>query len=442
MYVSPLPRDNKQANDQDRIASALALSPFKNNLIMAGPKSKKPKAGTPNIPSTGASDGAATANSSTTPVIASADDTVTISTGPPPGDALVTPPSVPTLSTTTPAPTDAIPDSITAPATQMLPPSTSELRRLLVGDYVTLHFTAADAALGDGLIGREFLNVEDDDFEAMKNGSQPAEWVKKFVEAFGQDYLLDPEDTTRSPAQKEWFRRWQKTAHVSLVAIFEMKGPNHLEKCCWYLFDTIIKAHELGVFTIANQWMPSKLKCSKRLAAVVSIIEKYALMRLDVLRLWHIDEIATNPEFFIKRKLTNCWNNGHRAEKDAKARAYRKAAVSEGGEKSEEAQLTVETGEQTSQPQHGTASSPAKANDAIPPQTPDETRAATVDGTTGKGKDRAKRARSVTPGGSGVNVNKSTAPNKRPTGRKAVVKCGVKSRSGAKVIADGDGVEE
>lgn len=408
---------------------------------MAGPKSKKPKTGTTNIASY-VPPGDTANNSSTTPVVASADDAVTTSTSPPPGDALVPSPSVPAPSTTTPAPTDASPDLIAAPGTQTLPPSTSELRRLLVGDNVTLHFTTADAALGDGLIGRESLNVEDDDFEAMKGGDQPKEWVKKLVEAFGQDYLLDPEDTTHSPAQKEWFRRWQKTAHISLVAIFEMKDPNHLEKCCWYLFDAIIKAHELGVFTIANQWMPSKLKCSKRLAAVVSIIEKYALMRLDVLRLWHIDEIAANPESFIKRKLTNCWNNGHRAEKDAKARAHRRAAAVDGGEKSEEAHLTAEAGEQPSQPQHSTAPSAATAKDSLPSQTLDESGAAAVDGTTGKGKGREKRARSMTPGGSDANVDKSTAPNKRPAGRRPVVKTGVKSRSGAKVIEDGDGVEE
>lgn len=44
-------------------------------------------------------------------------------------------------------------------------------------------------------------------------------------------------------------------------------------------------------------------------------MEKYALVRLDVLRAWHVEEIAASPEAFIKRKLVNCWNNAHRAEK-------------------------------------------------------------------------------------------------------------------------------
>lgn len=81
----------------------------------------------------------------------------------------------------------------------------------------------------------------------------------------------------------------------------------------------MIKAHELGVVTtsIITNGVPSKFKCSERLAYIVSILEKYALVRLDVLRSWHVDEIAADPEGFIKRKITNCWNNGQRAEKTA-----------------------------------------------------------------------------------------------------------------------------
>lgn len=81
----------------------------------------------------------------------------------------------------------------------------------------------------------------------------------------------------------------------------------------------MIKAHELGVVTtsIITNGIPSKFKCSERLAYIVSVLEKYALVRLDVLRSWHVDEIAADPEGFIKRKITNCWNNGQRAEKTA-----------------------------------------------------------------------------------------------------------------------------
>lgn len=32
-------------------------------------------------------------------------------------------------------------------------------------------------------------------------------------------------------------------------------------------------------------------------------------VRLDILRLWHIEEVAANPEAFVRRKLVNCWKN-------------------------------------------------------------------------------------------------------------------------------------
>jgi len=72
----------------------------------------------------------------------------------------------------------------------------------------------------------------------------------------------------------------------------------------------------------------SKLKCSKRLACIVGILEKYALVRLDVLKAWHVDEIAMNPQAFIKRKLVNCWNNANRAERAKTAGTKRKAGES------------------------------------------------------------------------------------------------------------------
>lgn len=201
-------------------------------------------------------------------------------------------------------------------------------------DNVVLRFDTIEDALGDGLMGRESLKVENDDFATIKSGAHPKAWVKSLMEAFGRDYLAEPEDASkRAPKQKEWFTRWQKQAHVSVLTIFEAKGMSHLEKSCWHLFDSVIKAHELGVIHTANHWSPSSIKCSKRLAFIVSIIEKYALVRVDVLRSWLVDEIAANPEAFIKRKLTNCWNNEHRAVNNAETKARKQASGNSAGKK-------------------------------------------------------------------------------------------------------------
>lgn len=212
-------------------------------------------------------------------------------------------------------------------------PSDSDAKCLDI-DNVVLSFNTVEDALGDGLMGRQSLNVENDDVATIKNGAHPKAWVKSLMEAFGRDYLAEPEAASkRAPKQKEWFTRWQKQAHISVLTIYEAKGISHLEKSCWHLFDSVIKAHELGVIHTANHWSPSSIKCSERLAFIVSIIEKYALVRVDVLRSWLVDEIAANPEAFIKRKLTNCWNNEHRAVNNAENKARKQATGSAAGEK-------------------------------------------------------------------------------------------------------------
>jgi len=55
--------------------------------------------------------------------------------------------------------------------TQTIAPATSDARRLEV-DNLALRFDSVDSALGDGLIGRESLNIKDDDFEHENSGNQ------------------------------------------------------------------------------------------------------------------------------------------------------------------------------------------------------------------------------------------------------------------------------
>jgi hypothetical protein len=378
-----------------------------------------------------------------------------------------------------PAPPSASPPLPTAShATQAIAPANSGARRLDVAS-LALQFDTADAALSDGLIGRESLEIKNDDFLREKSGDRPKYWVKKLMQAFAVDYLGDPEDTRKnSPVQKVWYARWQRKAHVCVVAIFEMKDQSHLEKCCWYLFDAIIKAHELGVLTMAaNNWSSSKLKCSKRLAATVAIIGKYAPVRLDVLRLWHIDEVAANPEAFIKRKLINCWNNGIRAEQNAKKKNGGKAVVQEAedGEEAQAAADVEEEGEEQAvadEEEIGEAYASADAEEdgeaqasadephaasargkgwkrALPPRAPAENKT-TVDGTKksgdntkGKKNTTTKRARSATPEPRETQANKKPATaRKRPGGKKAPVAVGTKGRSGDKAASAGAEAEQ
>lgn len=256
------------------------------------------------------------------------------------GDAVVPSPSgVQTVNV--PVPTSTVP-VYTRPAHSAAQVTASinndpDARRLIVPSK-TLNFTTIDDALGDGLWGREPMTIKNDDFAAIKNDpDSQAAWVSQLIEAYTVDYISTPEDPTKTTrAQHEWFARWQKQAHATIVTLVHTKDPDHLEKACWHLLETVLKAHELGVVDAAGNLTPSKLKCSERLAFIVEILEKYALVRLDVLRAWHVEEIAASPEAFIKRKLVNCWNNAHRAEKakEKKVAGAKRAAgdVDEEGE--------------------------------------------------------------------------------------------------------------
>ena len=401
------------------------------------PKSKKVETGT--APSkTAVVSGGAPPNAS---IVAGHDDTLSAATNAH-SDAIG--------SSDVPAPSVPSSPPTASGATQAIAPANSDARRLEVAN-LALQFQTADEALSDGLIGRESLEIEKDDFQREKSGDRPKYWVKKFMEAFSVDYLGDPEDTKKdSPAQKAWYARWQKDAHVVVVSIFEAKDKSHLEKCCWYLFDAIIKSHELGVLTLAaNNWAASKLKCSKRLAATVVIIEKYAPVRLDVLRLWHIEEVAANPEAFVKRKLTNCWNNGIRAEKYAAKKKNGGKGIVQEVDGSEEAQAAADVEEDGQEQAVGDVAEDqeprAKGKQTRPPQPPAETQPSTVEGTEksgdkakGKKSTNTKRARSAAPEPREAQPNKKPAVSRRrPAGKNAPVAVGTKGRSGGKDASAG-----
>lgn len=387
-------------------------------------KSKKVKTGATTSEAASVSEGMSGGAPPSAPIVASDEDTV------------------PTLADATSVaigPND-VPASLSSPHTasdtiQAIAQSASDARSLNVSN-LALHFDAVDAALSDGLVGRESLNIKNDDFEHEKSDGHPKEWVKKLVQALGHDYLGEPEDTKKNrPEQKEWYARWQKQAHVGVVAIYEMKDPSHLEKCCWYLFDAIIKAHKLGVFTTAaNNWAPSKLKRSKRLAVLVSIVKKYATVRLDILRLWHIEEIAANPEAFIKRKLCNCWNNGIRAQKYGKTREAGEAA-----EQKVDGKKETQTDAEINEDRDSRADSPPRSTGEG--QTTADGTGASKSKVGGKGKGKAKRARSPTPETLGPPADKRPTIRRRPAGKKTPVALATKGRSDDKAPSAGPEAE-
>jgi hypothetical protein len=317
------------------------------------------------------------------------------------------------------------------PGTGTGPANNDDARRLIVPNS-TLHYNTIDAAIGDGLLGRQPITIENDDVAVVKTKANSQVWVNKLVSAFTIDYLSTPEDTTKStPAQREWFTRWQKQAHATLVTIINGKDPKHLEKSCWHLLNAVIKAHELGIVDAGGNLAPAKTKCSERVAFIVSILEKYALVRLDVVRAWHVDEIAANPEAFIKRKLVNCWNNANRAEKAKEEKAKKEAekvagtkrkagrSVEEDAESEDEGEIQTpvkpkKVRKSMEQAEEAEVETPVKAK-----RTRKSTAGATDDKTTSKTTNKASAKHRHTTTTSDSDDQQDSTPTKRSTTRKA-----------------------
>jgi hypothetical protein len=301
-----------------------------------------------------------------------------------------------------------------------------DARRLVVPN-TTLHFNTVDAAIGDGLLGRQAITIENDDVAVVKIAANSQVWVKKLVSAFTVDYLSTPEDITKnSSAQQEWFTRWQKQAYATLVTIINGKDSKHLEKSCWFLLKAVLNAHELGIVDAGGNLTASKTKCSERLAFIVSIVEKYALVRLDVLRAWHVDEIAANPEAFIKRKLVNCWNNSHRAEKAKEEKAKKEGQKVAGTKR--------KAGKSVEEDEESEVQTPVKAKRARKSKADAADDGAKNDDKSNKSKTTTKHPRSaLTPDSD----DKELTPTKRSTTLKA------KAPSGAAVKDHaGDAVDD
>lgn len=203
-------------------------------------------------------------------------------------------------------------------------PSGVPRRRLPISNR-PLHYSNTTEALRDQTMGRKRFVLEEDDWQETKRDDNARRWIKQLVNAFGTDYLEGPTQPSRQSEQhKIWFKRWQKSGNRVAAILFHNKGQLYLERCCWAVFDAVIKIHELGTFTTDAQWQPNKtLKCSDRLARVVELIEQYALIRSDVLRGENntITDLVANPDAAIKRKLVNCWNNFNRSYRNEKLRS-------------------------------------------------------------------------------------------------------------------------
>lgn len=60
--------------------------------------------------------------------------------------------------------------------------------------------------------------------------------------------------------------------------------------------------------------LDDEMICSKRLEQITNCVERFPLIRIDLLDDSNIDMLAATPRGCVQRKIANCWNNTRRAK--------------------------------------------------------------------------------------------------------------------------------
>jgi len=160
------------------------------------------------------------------------------------------------------------------------------------------------------------LYVSDDDSRAV--ASRAGFWIPRIAQTFDSGFLPQPDDGTRLTAegQAEW-TRWQ-TEHenkVWSILASHLDAPKLAQSCACIFYTLVLEAHEGGKGlpyvgkTIANPGPNIHLKCSDRINAAISVLEKFPIVRYDFLKQDRLDGLAANPEGFVNRKIDNMWVN-------------------------------------------------------------------------------------------------------------------------------------
>lgn len=165
-------------------------------------------------------------------------------------------------------------------------------------------------------IQRTPLQVQEDDSEQVATNAHY--WVPLIANAFDAAFQAQPDrsDLYTEAGLTEWIR-WQEEHDDKIQAIlYTHPKPQVLVQACAFLFlKHILEAHENGqgpihvLRTVAVGGSDPYLKCSERIHAAISTLEKLTIVRYDVLRVERLADLAANPKGFGERKIENLWVN-------------------------------------------------------------------------------------------------------------------------------------
>lgn len=207
------------------------------------------------------------------------------------------------------------------------PRSEINVKKLLITDMETARDTAIK------LIP---LKVEYDDRDDV--AAHPEHWIPLIAAALDESFVAEPpkiadkEDSARLVQWTQWQTENENKTWIVLSA--HPNPPMFAQSCAYIFYDMVLEAHRPGkglrdvCKTISNGGPNLELKCSERIEKAINALEKYPIVRLDLVKLERLHGLLASPDGFVTRKIDNMWQNSSRKYKKL---AQEKAEGEEGG---------------------------------------------------------------------------------------------------------------
>lgn len=207
------------------------------------------------------------------------------------------------------------------------PRSQINVKELLITDMETAR---------DNAIKLIPLKVEHDDRDDV--AAHREHWIPLIAAALDESFEAEPPkaEDRKTPAHLVQWTQWQtENENKTWVVLSAHPNPPILAQSCAYIFyDMVLEAHRPGkglkdvCKTISNGGPNLELKCSERIEKAINALEKYPIVRLDLVKLERLHGLLASPDGFVTRKIDNMWQNSSRKYKKL---AQEKADGEEGG---------------------------------------------------------------------------------------------------------------
>lgn len=181
-----------------------------------------------------------------------------------------------------------------------------------------LHFTSYLEAASH-VFRRQLLNLLGDDVGVVEGNA--AYWVYSIMLALQSNEFVEPPATTDKKgmkplddAQRARWINWQQNAHDKLSALLSLQhGPEQAEARAWRLFNEVMIIHATSGMPRGYRLCPLQaqlnIKCSERLVCIINNLQKYTILRHNLVNDDDYHFFAIAPNDFADQRIRQMWSN-------------------------------------------------------------------------------------------------------------------------------------